>query len=79
MANDTDETYDLTASNVIGIVQRGIRELDAYLHQPWYRIDKNRAMAYLGEAAQWVQRLEPLPQPDTQSPQPPPLPQNRKS
>ena len=57
---------------MLGIIQRGIRELDNYLSQPWYRVDKRRALAYLGECAQWVERLEPLA--DGAAQQPPPVP-----
>lgn len=71
MADDT--VLPLSASNVIGIVQRAIRELDHYLGQPWYRIDKNRALAYLGECAQWINELQPLPEQNQQQPAQPPL------
>ncbi len=51
----------LTISNVLGIVQRVLAEVNAYLSQDPRAVDRNVVMGRLEEAAQWVAQLPSLP------------------
>ncbi len=56
MANDP-ANIPLSADNIVGIIQRVLVEVHAYMAQSADGIDANRVMARLEEAAMWTQRL----------------------
>lgn len=57
MSDSNDIT--LTSNDVMGIIQRSLRELDAYLSQAPQAIDPNVGMAYLERAAAFMMKLPP--------------------
>jgi hypothetical protein len=56
MANDP-ANIPLTPDNVVGMIQRILVELHAYMAQSADGVDANRVMTRLEEAAMWTQRL----------------------
>lgn len=65
MADDANDKILLTPSNIVGIMQRSLLELNAYLGQAPQNIDLNAVMNALNDIATWVNRM---PAPNTYMP-----------
>jgi len=59
MPSETQDTttIPLTASNMVGIIQRNLMELHAYLTQPAQTVDRMVCLRALEDCAKWVSRL----------------------
>lgn len=60
-----DENLSLHPTDIIGIIQRGLRELAVYCERPAESVDPTVIVGYMGRLAEFAQRL-PMPQPPPQ-------------
>ena len=59
MADAEPPKINLTPHNILGIIQRDLMELHAYLNRPPHEVDLDGVMAHLNNIAGWVNRLPP--------------------
>ena len=52
-----DENLSLAPTDIVGVIQRGLRELDVYCSQSAANIDPHILLGYLGRLAEFAQRL----------------------
>jgi len=55
-----DENLTLAPVDIVGIVQRQLRDLAAYCDRPAEQVDPQVLLGYMGRIAEFVQRL-PMP------------------
>jgi len=56
LAEDTP-SLSLAPTDLVGIVQRGLRDLDAYCMRPAETVDPDVILGYMGRLAEFVQKL----------------------
>ncbi len=66
-----DDNLSLHPTDIIGVIQRGLRELAVYCERPAEHVDPAVIVGYMGRLAEFAQRL-PMPQaPTAQAPDAP--------
>lgn len=61
-----DDKIILAPTDIVGIIQRGLRELSVYCDRPAEDVDPGTLIAYMGRLAHFA---EQLPRPAAQAPQ----------
>lgn len=60
MAEDTP-SLELAPTDLVGIIQRGLRDLDAYCMRPAEAVDPQVIVGYMGRIAEFAQQLPRIP------------------
>lgn len=63
-ANVADDNLSLAPTDIVGVIQRGLRELDVYCAQSASNVDPQMIIGYLRRLAEFANRLPRLPQRD---------------